>query len=102
MNIELALKNIDELLIADNSLPVDLNNKSIGLNEEKVTKLLSTLDFLIEYYSDKSTVPKALAFAFVDVSKFFERSLSLYSEDVQERIFDIKEEIVAKAYELFE
>ena len=102
MNIETALKNLNELLVGESSIPVDLNNRSIGIDESKVSKLMDTLDFLIEYYSDKDEIPKSLAFAFVDISKAFERCLPLYSEVEQDRIFDLKEDIVSKGYEIFE
>lgn len=102
MNITEALDNIQNLLVGEYSIPVDINNKAIGLNEQKVVLLMNTLEFIATYYEQASSIPKSLAFAFVDVSSAFERAYPLYSEEEQEVLFDFKEDIVSKAYEIFE
>jgi hypothetical protein len=56
---------------------------------------------LIQYYKDKECIPKELAFAFLDISSYFERAYNFYSESEQEKIFDLKEEIVDLGEKLF-
>lgn len=74
-------------------------NEGVDLNAAR--NLRVALESLIEIYREKSEVPKVLAAAFVDLTPLFERSLDRYSEEEQEQIEDIRNDIVSMASELF-
>lgn len=101
MDVQSALNNIEELLLGQNSIPVQLRQRQ-GLNREKFKLLTSSIEFLIEEYKSKNTVPKMLALAFVDVTTFFYFNDDWYPPEVQEELEDAANELSALANQLFE
>lgn len=95
-----ALEKVIQCLSDKGSIPVKLNLKK-GIDWELVSELRKALFELGEIYQDQDVVPKKLAFVFVDLSKAFERCMPLYDQDEQDKIFDLKQEIVDEGYRLF-
>lgn len=101
MNIDTALKNINELLVEQTSIPMQLT-LSQGLDPKQAKKLLDTMDFLIAHYQGKDSVPKSLANAFVNINRSIESACSFYDDELQDAIYDLSDKILAKVYQLFD
>ena len=57
-----------------------------GVDEKKLTEILSVLKETKEYYSDKAFVPKRLAFLLMDMEPILWGMLESYSNPVQDQI----------------
>lgn len=94
------IRFVYDCLAGKDSIPVKLRMKQ-AFDAELHAKLVEVLEDLVEEYEDKQEVPKALAFAFVDLRTSFDAAAGWFSEKDQERIADAAEELVDLAYQLF-
>jgi len=100
LNITDAINTVRQELIDEGGMlyKIALNK---GIDENAVDKLMEALNFLVLHYKDAESIPKKLAAAFIDITPLFERSISMYSETDQERIEDIRNDIVSLAEDIF-
>ena len=95
-----AVAIVHEALVGPDNLPLKLVRRQ-GFDEAQFQRVKSALASLVAAYQDRDSVPKALAYALVDVQATFQMGLAAYPTDVQQRIVDASEELVDLAYLLF-
>lgn len=100
MTTEEAIDTVTELLLGENSIPVQLRVRE-GLDQARVDRLVAAIEHLVETYRDQDTVPKVLAHAFVDVSNHFFYPEGTYADDELARIEDAGIRLTSLAEELF-
>lgn len=100
MDEDEAMRVVEEELLGRDGFLVRLSLKE-GLDEEAVARLKDAIKELTTAFRGRSTVPKRLAGAFVDLTPHFERALGLYPQPTQDRIVDAKEEVVDLALTMF-
>ncbi|HEY7306309.1 MAG TPA: hypothetical protein VH601_19450 [Bryobacteraceae bacterium] len=100
MSEEEAVSAIDELLVGDQSIPGKLAMKK-GIDEEAVARLESAIETLMPIYKVRNDIPKKVAAAFLDLAADFDRTMPLYSSELQDRIEDLKLHIISLGYDLF-
>ncbi|WP_228860253.1 hypothetical protein [Xenorhabdus sp. PB61.4] len=99
MNEDIAQNIVFDKLLGENSIPVRLRTKnSFSMDEIKI--LYHALDFLIDFYHDKTEIPKKLALAFVDVYGAFSFREGMYDEEMLNELEDIGIELQDKAIQL--
>src|SRR6266481_4399084 len=94
-----AIGIIRELISGPQSIFVQLATKR-GLDPWAMPRLETAMRYLATVYRDRDHVPKAVAGAFVDISRDFERHIHLYPRDEQVRIEDARDLTVSLAYDL--
>ncbi len=100
MTTEEAIDTVTELLLGENSIPVQLRMHD-GLDRARFDRLVAAIERLVETYRDQDTVPKVLAHSFVDVSNHFFYPEGTYPEAELERIEDAGIRLTSLAEELF-
>lgn len=99
MTEEEALAAVTAGLVSRESLPVKLRMGD-GFDAELFDRTRAALRFLAERYRDRDHVPKALAFAMVDLTGTL--MAADYPPELWERVQSATDELVALAYEIFE
>jgi hypothetical protein len=94
-----AIDVVTEGLVGPGSLPVKLRAKE-GLDRALLARVLEAMRFLIDDLRQETTVPKALATAFVDVGNSMSWAQAEYSEEEQAETEEAAIQIVDLAYEL--
>lgn len=90
MNTNQALKIINNELISEDGMLMKIAmNEGINLQSYELVK--KALDTIENHFKNETSVPKALACAFIDISSVFERSINYYSEREQELIEDMRD-----------
>lgn len=100
MNKEDALQTVYKHILEDGSILIKLREGQ-GLDEAAYTKLLQSMQVLIQEFKNSDTVPKKLALCFVDISNYFYFNEGKYSESEQDQIEDACHRISELANELF-
>lgn len=100
MKIDEAENKIYDLLVSDNSLRVRVRAK-LSWEKSEFDELLAAIDFLIEKWSAKDTIPKYIALAFVNVYGDFSFRDGFYPDDVQYFLEDMGSALQEKATDLF-
>ena len=98
--IQQNLKIIEEKLLGENSIPVKLRSERF-FDKEAFDELEKAILAVIDFYKDKSEVPKLLALCFVDISNFFFVYETYFSEEEVETIEDAGIRLSELANELF-
>lgn len=98
-NIEQAVDIIYTGLVDVKSVPVQLRSFRI-LDLEMLDKVRDALDFAIKYYKGKTSVPKKIAIAMVDIYGAFIFKDG-FEEEMLRKLEDIGIELQEKAIELF-
>ncbi|MBD2793085.1 hypothetical protein, partial [Xenorhabdus szentirmaii] len=65
-----------------------------------ISRIQDALDFLIDFYHEKTEIPKKLALAFVDVYGAFSFREGMYDEKMLNKLEDIGIELQDKATQL--
>ncbi|PHM60572.1 hypothetical protein Xsto_03862 [Xenorhabdus stockiae] len=99
MNEDIAKNIVFDKLLGENSIPVRLRTKS-SFSMDEVEILYNALDFLIDFYHEKTDIPKKLALAFVDVYGAFSFREWMYDEKMLNELEDIGIELQDKATQL--
>lgn len=61
-----------------------------------------SIDVVMENYKNKKTVPKRLAFAFVDIGTYFYFKDDWYPPEIQEELEDAAHKLISLAHQLFD
>lgn len=101
MNKEIALANINKLLLGEDSIPVQLRMRA-GLNREQYNTLITSTEYLVNAYKNEATIPKILALAFVDISSHFFFKEGTYPEAELEELEDAAILLTSLANQLFD
>ena len=98
-NIEQAVDIIYTGLVDVKSVPAQLYSSRI-LDMEMLEQVMDALDYAIKYYKGKTSVPKKIAIAMVDIQGafFFKDG---FEEEMLRKLEDIGIELQEKAIELF-
>lgn len=99
-SVEVAINNVAELLLGEESIPVLLRMHE-GLDQNKLDLLVASIEYLIPFYRNENNVPKVLALAFLDISNHFYFAEGAYPEDELNRIEDAGNLLSSLANELF-
>lgn len=95
-----AIDIIYEGLIGDKSIPNDLRmNKK--LDYHRLENIVSAINFLIIFYKEKSSIPKKLAYCFVDVYGLFQFKQDFFSEEILIEYENIGVKLQELGYQLF-
>lgn len=100
MATEQDLATVQRLLVSESSIPAQLRMGE-GLDERAYVELMGALERLAEHFGSRNEVPKALAFAFVDVSSGFNVEPDAYPASERERIEDAGQELSRIGQALF-
>lgn len=93
-----AQRAVVDLLLGPDCLPLKIRAGEF-VDESDVARLFDALGVLIAAYRGRTTVPKEIALALVDISAHFDNRF--YTEVQQNRLEDIGHELQRLAEELF-
>ena len=100
MDIKQVVDIIYNGLVSENSIPINLStNKKLDL--DMLHEVRKAFDFAIDYYKDKSLVPKKLAIALVDIYGAFSFKSGYFDDAMLIELEDIGIELQEKALQLF-
>lgn len=100
MNAIKAEKIVYNLLLSDNSLPVRVRSK-LSWHENEFNELLHAIDVLTEEWTERESVPKFVALAFVDIYGAFSMKEGFYPKEKQIFLENMAISLQEKASDLF-
>ncbi|MCL2152423.1 MAG: hypothetical protein FWH57_05610 [Oscillospiraceae bacterium] len=100
MRIEQAIDTIYNGLVSENSVPVKLRTYK-KLDIEQLDQVRKALDFALEYYKNKSSIPKKIAISMVDIYGAFSFKKGYFDDKTLMELEDIGIELQKIALRLF-
>jgi hypothetical protein len=99
MKIDEALSIVVKELTHEGGMLFKISDNQ-GIDELAFESLKEALGIIKVYYQREGSVPKKLAFCFIDLTPVFERTIEYYSEEEKNVIEDIRNYIVSEAEEI--
>jgi hypothetical protein len=100
MNIERAIDIIYSGLVSVNSVPVKLR-ATREFDLVQLNQVREAIDFAIQYYKGKTSVPKKIAMAMIDIYGAFSFKKGWFDDKILLELENVGIELQEKALELF-